>query len=81
MTMSDHEIRIFNLVDYYAANKGFRLSATPRIDPVTKLCEFTFTNGAETRTLGLFEEGLIADANFGALGGSTKAAIDDALAG
>jgi hypothetical protein len=79
--MSNHEIRIFNLVYHYVASKGFQLTDPPKIDPVTKLWHFTFTNGTVTRTLALFEEGILADANSGTLSKSTKAAIDDALAG
>jgi hypothetical protein len=81
MAMSDHKVIIFNLIDRYVASKGFHLSATPEMDPVTKLRKFTFAKGTVTRTLSLFEDDLIRDATSGTLSANTKTAIDVAHEG
>jgi hypothetical protein len=81
MTMSDQEVRIFNLVEDYAASKDFHLSETPQKDSVTKLVTFKFAKGALTRSVSMFEADLMLDANSGVLSENTKRAIDDALAG
>jgi hypothetical protein len=80
MTMTQLEVRAFNLVDQHGSTKGFHLKRTPTIDASTKLWQFIFTNGSEDRIVPLFEEDLMRDASAGVLSDDTKRKIDAELA-
>jgi hypothetical protein len=79
MTMTNLEVRVFNLIDQYASAKGFRLNTTPTIDASTKLSQFPFTDGQQVRLVPLFEEDLMRDARAGILSADTKRKIDGEL--
>jgi hypothetical protein len=76
MTMSDLEVRMFNLVDRYAATIGPRLVLTPTLDASKSLWTFNFSNG---RVVRLFDNDVTRDATAGALSDDTKKKIDGEL--